>query len=56
LQETPVFKEMSARKALATELPVKTVLSEHQTGVNFRTPDLDAHRRDRRYHLRSTAL
>jgi MFS family permease len=33
LQETPVFKEMSARKALATELPVKTVLSKHQTGL-----------------------
>jgi MFS family permease len=33
LQETPVFKEMSARKALATELPVKTVLSKHQTEV-----------------------
>jgi len=33
LQETPVFKEMSARKALAAELPVKTVLSKHQTAV-----------------------
>jgi MFS transporter, MHS family, proline/betaine transporter len=33
LQETPVFKEMSGRKALAAELPVKTVLSKHQTAV-----------------------
>jgi hypothetical protein len=30
---TPVFKEMSARKALAAELPVKMVLSKHQTAV-----------------------
>ena len=33
LQETPIFKEMSGRKALAAELPVKTVLSKHQTAV-----------------------
>src|SRR5260221_821994 len=33
LQETPVFREMSARKALAAELPIKTVLSKHQTGL-----------------------
>jgi MFS family permease len=33
LHETPVFKEMSARKALATELPAKTVLRKHQTAV-----------------------
>jgi MFS family permease len=33
LHETPVFKEMSARKALAAELPVKTVLRKHQTAV-----------------------
>jgi MFS family permease len=32
-QETPVFKEMSTRKALAAELPVKTVPSKHQTAV-----------------------
>jgi len=33
LHETPVFREMSARKALAAELPIKTVLSKHQTAV-----------------------
>jgi MFS family permease len=33
LQETPVFKEMSARKTLAAELPAKTVLSRHLTAV-----------------------
>ncbi len=33
LQETPVFKEMSARKALATELPIKTVLKNHQGAI-----------------------
>jgi MFS transporter, MHS family, proline/betaine transporter len=33
LQETPVFKEMSARKALAAELPIKTVLRDHWPAV-----------------------
>ena len=33
LKETPVFKEMRERKALATGLPLKTVLSKHQTAV-----------------------
>jgi MFS family permease len=33
LQETPVFKEMSARKTLAAELPAKTVLGKHLTAV-----------------------
>jgi MFS family permease len=30
LEETPVFKEMSARRALAREVPLKTVLREHR--------------------------
>jgi MFS family permease len=30
LQETPVFQEMSARRAIARELPLKTVLREHR--------------------------
>jgi len=29
LHETPVFKQMTARKALASELPVKAVLRDH---------------------------
>ncbi|RMC98490.1 MFS transporter [Aquitalea palustris] len=33
LQETPVFAEMQARKALADELPLKTVLREHKRAV-----------------------
>jgi len=33
LQETPVFKEMQARQALAKELPLKTVLREHRAAV-----------------------
>lgn len=33
LQETPVFKEMQARQALAKELPLKTVLREHRTSI-----------------------
>jgi MFS family permease len=33
LQETPVFKEMQARQALAKELPLKTVLREHRSSV-----------------------
>jgi MFS family permease len=33
LHETPVFKEMSARKALAAELPLKTVLRDHWPAV-----------------------
>lgn len=33
LQETPVFKELRARKALAAELPLKTVLKEHRKAV-----------------------
>ena len=30
LSETPVFKELAAKRALAKELPVKTVLREHR--------------------------
>ena len=30
LDETPVFKEMSARRALAREVPIKTVLRRHR--------------------------
>jgi MFS family permease len=30
LEETPVFKEMSARRALAREVPLKTILREHR--------------------------
>lgn len=33
LQETPVFKEMQARQALAKELPLKTVLREHRASI-----------------------
>lgn len=33
LQETPVFKEMQAKQALAKELPLKTVLREHRAAV-----------------------
>lgn len=33
LEETPVFKELSARRKIARELPVKTVLREHRTAV-----------------------
>ncbi|RQO73305.1 MFS transporter [Aquitalea sp. FJL05] len=33
LQETPVFAEMQARKTLADELPLKTVLREHKRAV-----------------------
>ena len=33
LHETPVFLEMQRRKALARELPVKTVLSRHRRAV-----------------------
>jgi MFS family permease len=33
LNETPVFKEMQARQALADELPLKTVIREHRPAV-----------------------
>lgn len=33
LHETPVFAEMQANKALADELPLRTVLREHKGGV-----------------------
>jgi MFS family permease len=33
LHETPVFKEMQARQALADELPLKTVIREHRPAV-----------------------
>ncbi|MCG6932982.1 MAG: MFS transporter [Gallionella sp.] len=33
LQETPVFREMQARKALADELPLKRVVREHRPAV-----------------------
>jgi MFS family permease len=35
LSETPVFEEMRARKALASEMPVKTVLTSHPGPVVF---------------------
>lgn len=33
LQETPVFREMQARKSLSETLPLKTVLADHKRGV-----------------------
>ena len=33
LQETPVFREMQARQALADELPLKTVIRQHRPAV-----------------------
>lgn len=33
LQETPIFNEMKASRALAPELPLKTVLRDHARGV-----------------------
>jgi MFS family permease len=33
LHETPVFREMQARQALASELPLKTVVREHRPAV-----------------------
>lgn len=30
LQETPIFKELAAQKALCSELPVKTILTSHK--------------------------
>ena len=33
LQETPVFREMQARQQLADELPLKTVIRAHRSGV-----------------------
>ncbi|UTH73641.1 MFS transporter [Chromobacterium sp. IIBBL 290-4] len=33
LHETPVFNELKSRKALAEELPLKTVLRKHKTSV-----------------------
>ena len=33
LHETPVFREMQARQALADELPLKTVIREHRPAV-----------------------
>ncbi len=33
LEETPVFKEMQARKQLASELPIKAVLRDHKTAT-----------------------
>lgn len=33
LEETPVFKEMSARRALARELPLKAILREHRAAT-----------------------
>jgi predicted MFS family arabinose efflux permease len=33
LEETPVFAEMQARKALAEELPLKTVLQQHKPAI-----------------------
>ena len=33
LEETPVFRDMQARKALSDTLPLKTVLAQHKSGV-----------------------
>jgi MFS family permease len=33
LQETPIFNEMKASRALAPELPLKTVLRDHKRGI-----------------------
>ncbi|WP_437614381.1 MFS transporter [Erwinia sp. V71] len=33
LEETPVFRDMQARKALSDTLPLKTVLAQHKRGV-----------------------
>jgi MFS family permease len=33
LEETPVFKELSARRAVARELPLKTILREHRVAT-----------------------
>ncbi len=33
LEETPIFKELSERKKIASELPVKTVLREHRPAM-----------------------
>ncbi|PHV09669.1 MFS transporter [Chitinimonas sp. BJB300] len=33
LEETPIFAELKQKKALAAELPLKTVLREHRRGV-----------------------
>ncbi|GAB4060132.1 MFS transporter [Uliginosibacterium sediminicola] len=33
LEETPVFTELKARRALSAKLPLKTVLAEHKGGV-----------------------
>ena len=33
LEETPVFKEMSARRALARELPLRAILREHRAAT-----------------------
>jgi MFS family permease len=33
LEETPVFKELSARRSLAREMPLKTILREHRGAI-----------------------
>lgn len=33
LEETPVFEELKRKKALAAELPLKTVVKDHRSGV-----------------------
>lgn len=33
LEETPVFRDMQARKALSDTLPLKTVLAQHKSGI-----------------------
>ncbi len=35
LHETPIFKEMQARKALAEELPLKSVISNHKCAITI---------------------
>ncbi|CAK7009542.1 MAG: Sialic acid transporter NanT [Citrobacter freundii] len=47
LQETPIFLEMQQRKALAQELPVKSVVSKHKkSGGHFHAADLAVIGRD----------
>jgi MFS family permease len=42
LHETPVFAELQQRKALAAELPLKTVVRDHRGAVVIDAADVDA--------------
>ena len=51
LEETPVFREMAARRSLAREVPIKTVLREHRARDAARSrTHLGADRRHCRRH------